>query len=62
MTHEQFDSEVMYHASLSPFKDMRNQGIISNDDFGIICTILAEKYQPFFVGDIVSIPVDNNRR
>ena len=53
MTHEQFDSEVMYHASLSPFKEMRNQGIISNDDFGIICTILAEKYQPFFVGDIV---------
>ncbi len=61
MTHEQFDSEGMYHASLSPFKQMHNEGIISDDDYGIICTILADKYQPFFVGVIVSKTVDNQR-
>ena len=54
MTKEQFDAEVMFHASIAPFMKMRDEGFISDTDLSSIYTILAEKYRPMFVGNIVS--------
>ncbi len=54
MTKEQFNAEVMFHASIAPFLRMRDSGIISDEDLSVVYTILEEKYRPFFVGNIVS--------
>ncbi|MED9969052.1 MAG: SHOCT domain-containing protein [Ruminococcus sp.] len=55
VTREQFNNEIMYQASIAPFRKMVNKGIISVEEYTIICTILSQKYQPIFVGNIVSI-------
>ena len=55
VTREQFDNEIMYQASIAPYRKMANEGIISAEEYTKICTILSEKYQPIFVGNIVSI-------
>ena len=49
MTHEQFDAEIMYIASIAPFAKMRDEGIISDDDFSRITEILRGKYSPIFI-------------
>ena len=55
VTREQFNNEIMYQASIAPFRKMVNKGIISVEEYTKICTILSQKYQPIFVGNIVSI-------
>lgn len=49
MTKEQFQREILYHASLAPFRQMLSEGHISRSDYEIIDTILAQKYRPIFV-------------
>ncbi len=55
MTREQFDNEVMFQASIAPFKSMLREGIITAEEYTKIFTILDEEYHPIFVGNIVSI-------
>lgn len=54
VTPEQFESEILFHASIAPFIKMRETGIISEDDLNTILDILTKKYAPLFVGNIVS--------
>lgn len=54
MTTEQFEAEVLFHASIAPFVKMRDTAIISENDLTIIFDILTKKYLPIFVGNIVS--------
>ena len=61
MTKEQFHKEMLYHSSLSPFKAMLENGIISGDDYRVIDTILRVKYSPLFVEKSYQIPLDNKR-
>lgn len=48
MKKEQLDREKRYQAALSVAKGMLKNGIISEDDFREILTILTAKYRPFF--------------
>lgn len=61
MKKEQFHKETLYHASLSPFKAMLENGIISRDDYRVIDTMLRVKYSPIFVEKSYQIPLDNKR-
>lgn len=61
MTKEQFHKEILYHASLSPFKVMLENGIISGDDYRVIDTIMRVKYSPIFVEKSYQISLDNKR-
>ena len=49
VTKEQFEAEVLYLASIAPFAKMRDEGIISDEDFAVINRILSEKYYPLFI-------------
>jgi hypothetical protein len=59
MTTEQFESEVLFHASIAPFIRMRDSDIISEDDLATVFDVLTKKCSPFFVGIIISKRVDN---
>lgn len=59
MTNEQLQSEMAYHASLKPFTCLLNDGVINEEDYAKIKTILANKYRPIFVGYIPQIQLDN---
>ena len=61
MTKEQFHKEMLYHASLSPFKAMLESGIISGDDYRVIDTIMRAKYSPLFVDKSYQTSLDNKR-
>jgi hypothetical protein len=61
MTKEQFHKEMLYHASLSPFKAMLKNGIISGNDYRAIDTIMRVKYSPIFVEKSYQISLDNKR-
>ncbi len=61
MTKEQFHKEMLYHASLSPFKAMLESGIISGDDYRVIDTIMRVKYSPLFVEKSYQTSLDNKR-
>lgn len=62
MTNAQINSEILYHASISPFKRMLAEGIISNEDYRLIDTILRAKYRPIFVADIIAKSLDNQAK
>lgn len=49
MTKELFDAEIEYLASIAPFVKMRDEGIISDEDFALIQAFLCEKYSPIFI-------------
>lgn len=49
MTKEQLNREMLYHASLAPFRRLLTEGHISRSDYNKIDTILAQKYHPIFV-------------
>ena len=59
MTKEQLQAEIAYHASLQPFDCLLQDGVINDDDYAIIKTILHKKYQPIFGGYMPQIQVDN---
>lgn len=58
MTHEQFEREIRYQASIIPFRRLLENGIISASDFNVIDATLAKKYSPVFVGYMLSNEVD----
>ena len=49
MTREQLNLEILYHASLAPFRQLLEDGHVSRSDYDKIDTILAQKYRPIFV-------------
>lgn len=49
MTHEQFEAEILYLASIESFVKMRDKGIITDEDFAQIQAFLLEKYSPIFI-------------
>ena len=60
MTKEQLQAEMAYHASLKPFTCLFNDGVITEEDYAKIKTILTNKYRPIFVGYISQIQLDNS--
>ena len=46
MSEEEFRAELRYRMSLSVAKTMLEKGIISEDEYSEIDTILLEKYRP----------------
>ena len=59
MTKEQLHAEMAYHASIAPFNCLLKDGIISEEDYEKIKTILANKYHPIFVGYMSPKQLDN---
>ena len=55
------EREMLYHGSLSPFSAMLKSGVISEEDYRVIETILREKYDPVFVGDKPPKQLDNTK-
>lgn len=54
-----------YNTALAVIREMRSTGIITYEDFGIICTVLAEKYVlsscSIFAGiDLITARTDGN--
>ncbi len=62
MTNERWHKEMLYQASLSPFKAMLNNGSISGDDYRVIDTILRVKYSPIFVEKSYQKSLDNKEQ
>ncbi len=62
MTGERMNKELLYRASLSPFKAMLKENIISEGDYRIIDTILRAKYSPIFVEESYRIQLDNKEQ
>ena len=50
MTNEQFERERRYRVAISVAVGMLKQGLISEDEYGIITDRMIEKYKPFFGG------------
>ena len=46
MTEEQFDREKRYQASMSMFRTMLKNGLITEEQYAIIDTKMLQKYQP----------------
>ena len=59
MTKERMNKEFFYQASLSPFKVMLKENVISEEDYRVIDTILRTKYSPIFVEKSYQIQLDN---
>lgn len=59
MTKERLNKEILYQASLSPFKALLGNDIISEEDYRVIDTILRAQYSPIFVEESYQIPLDN---
>ena len=60
MTTEQLQAEMAYHVSLKPFTCLLKDGVISEEDYTKIKTIMTNKYLPIFVGYISQIQLDNS--
>ena len=58
MMSEQLSTEMLYHTSLSPFKKLAADGLISNEDLRTIDAILRAKYSPVFVEKHIEIQLD----
>ena len=58
MTSKAMTAEIVYQASIAPFKQMLKSGFISPDDYVKIDTILTNKYRPVFVEYMPQIEVD----
>ena len=50
MTNDQFERERRYRVAISVAVGMLKQGLISEDEYGIINKTMIEKYKPFFGG------------
>lgn len=62
MTKERLNKEILYQASLSPFKSLLGDGIISKEDYRVIDTIIRGLYSPIFVEESYQIPLDNKEQ
>lgn len=58
MTKERLNKEMLYQASISPFKSMLKDSIISEEDYRAIDTILRGLYSPIFVEKSYQISLD----
>ena len=58
MTAQRQKDEVMFQASIAPFKMMLREGIITGEEYGKIHTILDDKYHPIFIENMPEIQVD----
>ena len=59
MTNEQMNREMLYHASLSPFKKLAADGVIAQADFARADALLQQKYSPLFTERNIAHPLDN---
>ena len=59
MTKERLNKEILYQASLSPFRVLLSKGIISTVDYRLIDSVLRAKYKPLFVDNKDRICLDN---
>jgi hypothetical protein len=50
MTNDQFERERRYRVAISVAVGMLKQGLISEDEYGIINETMIEKYKPLFGG------------
>lgn len=48
MSEDQFRNELLYQTTMSITKSMLEKGVISEEDYHEIDTIILEKYQPIF--------------
>jgi len=46
MTEDQFTAEKQYQASLLLAKNLREKGLLTEEEYTVIDTILLEKYKP----------------
>lgn len=46
MTKDQFTAEKQYQASLLLAKNLREKGLLTEEEYTVIDTILLEKYKP----------------
>ena len=53
MRKEQYRADMLYQVSLSVAKTMREQGLITADEYDEIDTVLLAKYQPY-LGRLIS--------
>lgn len=58
MRSDQLSTEMLYHASLSPFKKLAVDGHISNEDLLIIDKTLRAKFSPIFIENMKEKPLD----
>lgn len=50
MTHEQLEHEMNYRAALALAKSILSQGVITEDDYRVINTIMISKFRPLLAG------------
>ena len=58
MTSEQLSAEMLYHASLSPFRKLAADELISDEDLETVAAILRAKYSPVFIVKSIDLPLD----
>ena len=58
MTTDQLQGELEYHASLAPFKTLLENGVITEEDFAAVTSILYKEYRPVFVDIMPQNQVD----
>lgn len=59
MTPEDYRRDMLYHAALSMAKTMLEKGILTEDEYAEIDTILLQKYRPY-LGILLSDKTCNN--
>lgn len=50
MTYHQLEREMKYRSALTLAKSMLSQGVITEDDYRIIDTIMISKFSPIIAG------------
>ena len=53
MSAEEIRNDMLYHAALPVAKDMLEKGLITEEEYAQIDTILLEKYRPY-LGTLLS--------
>lgn len=53
MNEDQFEREKLYQASMEMFKQMKENGLLTEEEYVAIDTKMKEKYRPLF-GDLFS--------
>ena len=53
MSNEDFHNDMLYHVAISMAKSMLEKGLITEEEYAEIDTILLKKYQPY-LGTLLS--------
>lgn len=51
MTKDQFDNETAYQLTMSAVRNLLVRGLVSEDEYAVIDTIMRKKYAPL-LGDL----------